>query len=369
MRSRDQTVSATHGDMDQNMRDIIMPSSISIKVPPTNSNLSLMLPTNASSRSAPAPNTTGELPSPYQKKWEARLMQGSISVYRLNSFRHILEESNVYELNGFDVAKCNPAYKFDETPVSIRRRAYCFVGVADTSENPQGMLQGHSFMSECFDGVAADLDKILLNYVVEPMVVIATNINSKFVGGKTPQCSARCSMVLRSSFAFVQRRLLLNATSCTFILTTTVELAVIILKMALMRDHPELLLSMVGLKKVESVTLSELNTHGFTASPEEPEFLCTAVVDCIDTAHIWCYFSFQKCYRKLQRGFSAVSCYACRQCSCQENPTCFDNPPHLNNEGCTTNMNVTGQARHGYALFSQTVTLERSWLKKRVATL
>ncbi|WZZ67638.1 hypothetical protein YC2023_079008 [Brassica napus] len=143
----------------------------------------------------------------HEASFPARLMQGSISVYRLNSFRHILEESNVYELNGFDVAKCNPAYKFDETPVSIRRRAYCFVGVADTSENPQGMLQvpeirsayGHSFMSECFDGVAADLDKILLNYVVEPMVVIATNINSKFVGGKTPQCSARCSMVLRAA--------------------------------------------------------------------------------------------------------------------------------------------------------------------------
>ncbi|KAH0862986.1 hypothetical protein HID58_080197 [Brassica napus] len=70
------------------------------------------------------------------------LMQGSISVYRLNSFRHILEESNVYELNGFDVAKSNPTYKFDETPVSIRHRAYCFCwGVADTSENPQGVLQ------------------------------------------------------------------------------------------------------------------------------------------------------------------------------------------------------------------------------------
>ncbi|KAF3492944.1 hypothetical protein DY000_02055493 [Brassica cretica] len=53
-------------------------------------------------------------------------MQGSISVYRLNSFRHILEESNVYELNGFDVAKSNLTYKFDETPVSIRHRAYCF---------------------------------------------------------------------------------------------------------------------------------------------------------------------------------------------------------------------------------------------------
>ncbi|KAG2253104.1 hypothetical protein Bca4012_100758 [Brassica carinata] len=75
--------------------------------------------------------TDGRSYSPYFYK--ARLMQGSISVYRLNSFRHILD--------GFDVAKRNPAYKFDETPVSIRRRAYCFVGVADTSENPQGMLQ------------------------------------------------------------------------------------------------------------------------------------------------------------------------------------------------------------------------------------
>lgn len=53
----------------------------------------------------------------------------------------------------------------------------------------------------------------------------------------------------------------------------------------------------------------------------------------------------------------------------QENHTCFDNPPRLNNEGCTTNVNVTGQALHGYALFSQTVTLERSWLKKKVAAL
>ncbi|KAG2257480.1 hypothetical protein Bca52824_076774 [Brassica carinata] len=39
---------------------------------------------------------------------------------RLPSYRHILEESNVYELNGFDVAKSNLTYKFDETPVSIR---------------------------------------------------------------------------------------------------------------------------------------------------------------------------------------------------------------------------------------------------------
>ncbi|CAF2110308.1 unnamed protein product [Brassica napus] len=62
----------------------------------------------------------------YQLREHARLMQGSISVYRLNSFRYILEESNVYELNGFDVAKSNLTYKFDETPVSIGHRAYCF---------------------------------------------------------------------------------------------------------------------------------------------------------------------------------------------------------------------------------------------------
>ncbi|KAH0928576.1 hypothetical protein HID58_014303 [Brassica napus] len=56
----------------------------------------------------------------------ARLMQGSISIYRLNSFRHILEESNVYELNGFDIAKSNPTYKFDETPIQVRIPKECF---------------------------------------------------------------------------------------------------------------------------------------------------------------------------------------------------------------------------------------------------
>ncbi|KAG5376188.1 hypothetical protein IGI04_040784 [Brassica rapa subsp. trilocularis] len=68
--------------------------------------------------------TDGRSYSPYFYK--ARLKQGSISVYHLNSFRHILEESNVYELNGFDVAKSNPTYRFDETPIQVRIPKECF---------------------------------------------------------------------------------------------------------------------------------------------------------------------------------------------------------------------------------------------------
>ncbi|WZZ49161.1 hypothetical protein YC2023_049268 [Brassica napus] len=123
MRSRDQTVSATHGDMDQNMRDIIMPSSISIKVPPTNSNLSLMPPTNASSRSAPAPNTTGELPSPYQKKWEnltdpSNVEEASaegkahLEIYQRCSIKHDMEFNETEHPNSTLLIQETAHYRF-----------------------------------------------------------------------------------------------------------------------------------------------------------------------------------------------------------------------------------------------------------------
>ncbi|KAL0827363.1 hypothetical protein Bca101_051041 [Brassica carinata] len=87
-----------------------------------------------------------------------------------------------------------------------------------------------------------------------------------------------------------------------------------------MRDHPQIQLCTVGLKRLnhfESFTLSELSTHGLTASPEvnpksfsscvepvvdhilkhkkEAEFLCTAVFESIDTADGRCYISCFKC--------------------------------------------------------------------------
>lgn len=92
-----------------------------------------------------------------------------------------------------------------------------------------------------------------------------------------------------------------------------------------------------GVKKIESIPLSELNSHVLTASPEvnlisychivyviapyifnhfnvghkqAVEFICTAVVNGIETGNGWCYISCSKYYRKLKLGFLAFTCHA-----------------------------------------------------------
>ncbi|XP_022563546.2 uncharacterized protein LOC106412293 [Brassica napus] len=65
-----------------------------------------------------------------------------------------------------------------------------------------------------------------------------------------------------------------------------------------------------GVKKIESIPLSELNSHVLTASPEAVEFICTAVVNGIETGNGWCYISCSKYYRKLKLGISAFTCHA-----------------------------------------------------------
>lgn len=59
-----------------------------------------------------------------------------------------------------------------------------------------------------------------------------------------------------------------------------------------------------SVKKIERVTLAELNNYVLNSPPQTAKFLCTAEVGDIDTTNGWCYFSYSKCYQKLQRGFT-----------------------------------------------------------------
>ncbi|KAF2596367.1 hypothetical protein F2Q68_00008643 [Brassica cretica] len=66
-----------------------------------------------------------------------------------------------------------------------------------------------------------------------------------------------------------------------------------------------------SVKKIERVTLAELNNYVFNSPPQTAKFLCTAEVGGIDTTNGWCYFSYSKCYQKLQRGFTSFTCAWC----------------------------------------------------------
>lgn len=48
------------------------------------------------------------------------MIQGSIAVHRLNTFKHLLKEGSTYTISGFDVTRSNPHFKLCDSPVSIR---------------------------------------------------------------------------------------------------------------------------------------------------------------------------------------------------------------------------------------------------------
>ncbi|WZZ03534.1 hypothetical protein YC2023_089455 [Brassica napus] len=58
-----------------------------------------------------------------------------------------------------------------------------------------------------------------------------------------------------------------------------------------------------GMKKIDSVTLSELNFHDLSSPPKTVEFLCTRDVGSIETANGWCCVSCSK--------FSSCTCAPC----------------------------------------------------------
>ncbi|CAN7012579.1 unnamed protein product [Brassica rapa subsp. trilocularis] len=58
-----------------------------------------------------------------------------------------------------------------------------------------------------------------------------------------------------------------------------------------------------GMKKIDSVTLSEFNFHDLSSPPKTVEFLCTRDVGSIETANGWCCVSCSK--------FSSCTCAPC----------------------------------------------------------
>ncbi|KAF3602027.1 hypothetical protein F2Q69_00037077 [Brassica cretica] len=66
-----------------------------------------------------------------------------------------------------------------------------------------------------------------------------------------------------------------------------------------------------SVKKIERVTLAELNNYVLNSPPQTAKFLCTAEFSDIDTTNGWCYFSYSKCYQKLQRRFTSFTCAWC----------------------------------------------------------
>ncbi|CDY50279.1 BnaAnng10430D [Brassica napus] len=129
-----------------------------------------------------------------------RLLQGSISVHRLNTFRHVLQEGSAYELSVFDVARSNPSFKFGDSLVSIRYVGE--VGYIRTVYNKEThSTQCHMatirhdrdtpLCLSVFDGLQRSW---MLGSDVEPKVVLANNIKSNLVRVKNQLSVNICTL-------------------------------------------------------------------------------------------------------------------------------------------------------------------------------
>ncbi|KAG2309649.1 hypothetical protein Bca52824_029397 [Brassica carinata] len=63
-----------------------------------------------------------------------------------------------------------------------------------------------------------------------------------------------------------------------------------------------------GVKKLEYVSLGELNNYVLESPPQTIEFLCRAKIASLEATNGWCYISCAKCSKKLQRGNSSFTC-------------------------------------------------------------
>ncbi|CAH8360231.1 unnamed protein product [Eruca vesicaria subsp. sativa] len=142
------------------------------------------------------------------------------------------------------------------------------------------------------DSQAVDIHKQLESMVVDPRVIVATSVNPKMVGG----------------------RLFLNATSGTHIYFDKETSAGEQLFYRLGEQETGLKPVTTLLKsysKVEKISISELNDFVLTAASQEADFICAGTVTGVKFDKGWCYVSCSKCFKKLQRSDSSLTCLPC----------------------------------------------------------
>ncbi|WZZ81138.1 hypothetical protein YC2023_101710 [Brassica napus] len=121
------------------------------------------------------------------------MIQASLSVHRPNTFKNLLNEDSVYELNTFD-----PNFLFTESPhvlfVSLTKlfswSLWSFLlkrlNLSQVRASGFGITNNLCHSDVClsvFADLARLLDANLLRSCDEPKVVVATNINPKLVSG------------------------------------------------------------------------------------------------------------------------------------------------------------------------------------------
>ncbi|KAG2281639.1 hypothetical protein Bca52824_052859 [Brassica carinata] len=282
---------------------------------------------------------------------QATMMPASVNVNRLATHQTNLEAGTVYSLTGFEVTRCNQDYRLSDSSLlirftdsttfekitdpavpipleSFRFRNYSemlrlansnnqlpvsdslftdligkITAVKSTITEPPldknrvsatiKMDNDTSVTLTLFDAQAVKIHNQLAQMAVDPRICVATSVNPRMVGG----------------------RLFFNGTAGTHIHfdVETVAGESLFSSGLLEQDTG---LAPVGrlvrsFAKVETLSIAELNDFVLNASSQNIDFICTGKVTGIKLDKGWCYVSCAKCFRKLHRSVSSLTCLSC----------------------------------------------------------
>ncbi|WZZ35327.1 hypothetical protein YC2023_018728 [Brassica napus] len=184
-----------------------------------------------------------------------------------------------------------------------------------------------------FDAQAVKIHDQLEQIGVDPRVVVATSVNPKIVGGKQPVASV-FERHIRHTHLFRQANrcrgtIVLQVSVCVPLLSNILivvfsELCmgvpkdiVIFVNRLVERDTglPPVAPLLKSYAKMEKLSISELNDFVVTATSQEIDFICAGKVTGVKLDKGWCYVSCSKCFKKLQRSVSSLTCLSCNNTS------------------------------------------------------
>ncbi|KAL0865147.1 hypothetical protein Bca101_044265 [Brassica carinata] len=270
------------------------------------------------------------------------LVQGCLPAVLQRQFRERLTEGSVYTLSGFDVIRSKPKFRLADGPVSIRFNEgtaveklattartiptehfrfrthqqilelansgrqlpdvigeLCAIWSTITDRIPGAQrvmltLRVDSDVNVCvslFDNLALAFHAKLDGYGREPRIVLITGINPKVVLGKLYLNGTSASRIFFDSDTSVGKDRLERW----------------------WKRRGRVSSKVVHAKKIEPLTIDELNQFVISAEPQIIEFLCTAKVTEIQLGDGWSYIGCSLCSKKLIREETSFTCPSCNE--------------------------------------------------------
>ncbi|RID48363.1 hypothetical protein BRARA_I04878 [Brassica rapa] len=274
---------------------------------------------------------------------QATMMPATVNVNRRAAHQTNLEAGSVYSLTGFEVTSCNQDYRLSDSSLlirfsdsttfekiteptvpipieSFRFRNYSeMLGLANSNNQLPDLIgeitavkstvtdppldknrvnatikmdNDTSVTMTLFDAQAVKIHNQLEQMSVDPRVFVATSVNPRMVGG----------------------RLFFNATAGTHIHFDKETVAGESLFSRLSEQgtgRAQVARLLRSFAKVETLSISELNDFVLNASSQDIDFICTGKVTGIKLDKGWCYISCARCFRKLHRSGSSLTCLSC----------------------------------------------------------